>query len=225
MSLGNPSRDVMTLVMVTPMTSLKKAANHHHLQYFLQSELILYVNVIVDYKEMYSQPNEQQETLFWFKSVDIDRSGRITASELQQALTNADWSTFSLSTCKLLINLFDPGRSGSIGFAEFDGIIRYTRDWQSTFGRFDSDKSGFIDPNELFQALSLMGYRLSPEFAGLLVSLWDPVEKKKMSLDNFIYVCVKLHMLTEKFKTLDKQMTGNIALNFDTMIYIFAETM
>ena len=39
----------------------------------------------------------------WFVAVDEDRNGHITASELQQALTNGNWSHFNPETCRLMI--------------------------------------------------------------------------------------------------------------------------
>lgn len=39
----------------------------------------------------------------WFVTVDRDRSGQITADELQQALINGNWSHFNSETCRLMI--------------------------------------------------------------------------------------------------------------------------
>ena len=39
----------------------------------------------------------------WFVAVDADRSGSISATELQQALTNGNWSHFNQETCRLMI--------------------------------------------------------------------------------------------------------------------------
>lgn len=39
----------------------------------------------------------------WFVTVDRDRSGQITADELQQALLNGNWSHFNSETCRLMI--------------------------------------------------------------------------------------------------------------------------
>ena len=39
----------------------------------------------------------------WFITVDRDRSGQITADELQQALLNGNWSQFNSETCRLMI--------------------------------------------------------------------------------------------------------------------------
>lgn len=42
----------------------------------------------------------------WFSMVDRDRSGRITATELQSALANGQGGTFSDTACKLMIGMF-----------------------------------------------------------------------------------------------------------------------
>lgn len=42
----------------------------------------------------------------WFLSVDQDKSGHITAHELQQALVNGNWSHFNPETCRLMISKF-----------------------------------------------------------------------------------------------------------------------
>lgn len=39
----------------------------------------------------------------WFMAVDQDRSGRISAMELQRALVNGNWSQFNPETCRLMI--------------------------------------------------------------------------------------------------------------------------
>ena len=39
----------------------------------------------------------------WFQAVDADHSGQITANELQQAMTNGNWSHFNSETCRLMI--------------------------------------------------------------------------------------------------------------------------
>lgn len=55
----------------------------------------------------YGQPAAQQnpdaELWSWFKAVDTDNSGKISVTELQAALTNANWTTFNAETCRLMI--------------------------------------------------------------------------------------------------------------------------
>ena len=45
-----------------------------------------------------------------YQTVDSDGSGKISAIELQQALTNNNWSHFNAETCRLLIGMFDQNR-------------------------------------------------------------------------------------------------------------------
>ena len=44
------------------------------------------------------------------QAVDQDRSGKITAEELRQALHNGNWSPFNQETCRLMIGMFDKDR-------------------------------------------------------------------------------------------------------------------
>ena len=48
-------------------------------------------------------PGVDPQVAQWFQSVDTDKSGRITAIELQQALVNGNWSHFNPETCRLMI--------------------------------------------------------------------------------------------------------------------------
>ncbi|KAJ7433659.1 hypothetical protein FB451DRAFT_1313541 [Mycena latifolia] len=107
-------------------------------------------------------PGADPQLWSWFTSVDTDRSGAITAVELERALINGDWTPFDLDTVKLLMTIFDTDRSGTIGFNEFAGLWKYIKDWQNVFKHFDRDRSGSIDLGELRDALAQFGYNLSP---------------------------------------------------------------
>jgi len=51
-------------------------------------------------------PGMDPSVYSWFIAVDDDRSGSISATELQQALTNGNWSHFNPETCRLMIGVF-----------------------------------------------------------------------------------------------------------------------
>ena len=64
----------------------------------------------------------------WFQAVDTDKSGHITASELQRALVNGNWSHFSEEACRMMIEMFDrpiEDRSGTINIYEFRDLYNY----------------------------------------------------------------------------------------------------
>ena len=48
--------------------------------------------------------------------VDSDRSGQISANELQKALSNGTWNPFNIDTVRLMIGMFDRQGTGTIGF-------------------------------------------------------------------------------------------------------------
>jgi Ca2+-binding EF-hand superfamily protein len=157
----------------------------------------------------------------WFSSVDSDRSGAITAQELERALINGDWTPFDLDTVKLLMLIFDTDRSGTIGFNEFSGLWKYIKDWQNVFKHFDRDRSGTIDGGELRDALAQFGFNLSPP-------LLDLVQKKYanqtvgrgmpapgISFDRFVRACVVVKQLSESFGRLDTDRDGWIQINYD----------
>ncbi|CAK5281992.1 unnamed protein product [Mycena citricolor] len=137
-------------------------------------------------------PGADPQLWNWFTSVDADRSGAITAPELERALINGDWTPFDLDTVKLLMTIFDTDRSGTIGFnevcvevlrelrppadtrAQFAGLWKYIKDWQNVFKHFDRDRSGSIDGSELRDALAQFGFNLSPHLLVLVQRKYDP---------------------------------------------------
>lgn len=70
------------------------------------------------------------------QTVDADRSGKITAMELRQALLNNNWSHFNPETCRLLIGMFDSNHDGSIDINEFAALWKYVQEWKSCFDRY-----------------------------------------------------------------------------------------
>jgi len=170
------------------------------------------------------QPNYGQpppvdpQTVAWFQAVDTDRSGHITAIELQQALTNANWTHFNPDTCRLMIGMFDHDRSGTIGLHEFQSLWGYIQQWRGIFDMFDTNRSGHIDTNEFRNALSRMGYNLSPQFCNMVVWRYDHRSRSQIGLDDFIQACVLLKSCTDSFRQKDNQMSGTISISYDEMM-------
>jgi len=161
----------------------------------------------------------------WFVSVDHDRSGAISAHELQRALVNGDWTPFDLDTVKLLMNIFDVDRSGTIGFNEFSGLWKYIKDWQGVFLHFDRDRSGSIDGNELQAALAQFGYRLSPQLLNLVQRKYVPAAggyraaaPPGITFDRFVRACVVVKQITETFVALDTDRDGWVQINYDKFL-------
>uniref|UniRef100_A0A8D3BDF1 Programmed cell death protein 6 n=1 Tax=Scophthalmus maximus TaxID=52904 RepID=A0A8D3BDF1_SCOMX len=135
-----------------------------------------------------------------FQRVDKDRSGVISDSELQQALSNA---------------MFDRENKGGVNFNEFAGVWKYITDWQNIFRTYDRDNSGFIDKNELKQALTGFGYRLSDQFYSTLIEKFDRQRKGQVAFDDFIQCCIVLQRLTDVFRRYDTDQDGWIQVSYE----------
>ncbi|XP_067107633.1 programmed cell death protein 6 isoform X3 [Osmerus mordax] len=130
-----------------------------------------------------------------FQRVDKDRSGVISDTELQQALSNGTWTPFNPVTVRSIISMFDRENKGGVNFNEFAGVWKYITDWQNIFRTYDRDNSGFIDKNELKQALTGFGYRLSDQFYSTLIEKFDRQRKGQVAFDDFIQCCIVLQIL------------------------------
>ena len=160
-------------------------------------------------KEMYGyQGNQQQgpihpgapqqaELMQWFQAVDQDRSGKITADELKQALAAGNGASFSLEACAMLIKLFDRDHSKKVDFQGFSQLFHFVNQWRASFSMYDRDRSCSIDAGELGQALQHMGYRLSQQTVNSLIAKFSSnIHHGQITFDSFIMACVQLQQLT-----------------------------
>lgn len=154
----------------------------------------------------------------WFLTVDQDRNGQITVTELQQALLNGNWSPFNEETCRLMIGMFDRDKNGTIDIYEFSSLWSYIQDWKRCFDSFDLDRSGTIDSNELHQAFQRFGYRLSMNFCQLVIRRFDRHAVGTINFDDFIQACVMLKSLTDSFKAKDTEQTGVVNLHYEQFL-------
>ncbi|XP_041455687.1 programmed cell death protein 6-like [Lytechinus variegatus] len=153
-----------------------------------------------------------------FQKVDTDRSGHISAQELQKALSNGTWTPFNPETIRLMITMFDRDHSGTITFQEFGALWKYVTDWQNTFKSYDRDGSGSIDMNELKQALTTFGYRLSDRLYHLLIRKFDRSGKGSIAFDDFIQCCCVIQSLTNSFQAFDTNRNGWITINYEQFL-------
>ncbi|CAG8597142.1 7103_t:CDS:2 [Cetraspora pellucida] len=170
-------------------------------------------------------PGADPQLFFWFKAVDTDNSGTLTAAELQKALINGDWSPFNIETVRLMMNMFDTDNTGTINFSEFAGLWRYIEDWKKCFQTFDVDKSGTVNFQELKTAMKTFGYNLSDNFVSLLIKKYDKyggtknkIGKGDVTFDNFVQSCVTVKTLTDSFRRFDTDNDGWIMINYEQFL-------
>merc|ERR1711963_388264 len=153
----------------------------------------------------------------WFNAVDQDRSGQIDFKELQRALVNSNWSNFSEEACRMMVDMFDRDKSGQINVQEFASLFNYINQWKALFESIDRDRSGFIEHAELTQAFQQMGYRFTPTFVQNILAKYDS-KTRRLTLDNFIVVCVNIQRLTDSFRSRDREMRGQAVMQYEDFI-------
>jgi len=167
----------------------------------------------------FASPMPSREFL-WdvFSSVDRDKSGFISADELQMALSNGTWTPFNPETVRLMIGMFDKQNRGAVSFEDFGALWKYVTDWQSCFRSFDRDNSGNIDRNELRTALNAFGYRLSEGILDMLLRKYDRSGRGIIYFDDFIQCCIVLYTMTSAFRQYDTDQDGIITIHYEQFL-------
>jgi len=163
------------------------------------------------------QPQVDPNIAGWFRAVDSDNSGQISAEELKRALVNGNWSHFSEEACRMMIDMYDANNSGSIDLNEFNALFGCINKWKGVFESYDTDRSGRIEEAELTRAFQQMGYRFTPTFVQNILTKYD-AKTKRMGLDNFIVCCVQIKRLTDSFRVRDREMKGAATMQYEDFI-------
>ncbi|XP_065190222.1 programmed cell death protein 6-like [Sycon ciliatum] len=167
---------------------------------------------------MAAQPASREFLWGIFQKVDTDRSQKISANELGQALKNGSFTPFNPETIRLMIGMFDRDGDGTINFDEFGSLWNYVSQWQTTFRQYDRDGSGSIDKQELTTALTSFGYRLSPNFYDVLIRKFDRTGRGSITFDDFIQCCVVIQTLTGNFQRFDTNRNGWIQITYEQFL-------
>ncbi|CAH8622712.1 unnamed protein product [Heterobilharzia americana] len=88
-----------------------------------------------------NQCNVNPQIANFFNQVDLNRSGSISADELQKALNNGLGTAFNMRTIDLMICMFDRDMNGTMNLQEFSQLFAYVQQWQNCFQNYDRDRS------------------------------------------------------------------------------------
>ncbi|WVQ75666.1 hypothetical protein IAR50_005295 [Cryptococcus sp. DSM 104548] len=159
-----------------------------------------------------------------FNSFDSTRTGQLSGGDLQRLLAKDATMDAREDSVKMLMNIFDTDRSGSINFQEFEGLYRYIQDWHGIFRRFDIDGSGLIDRSELHSALLGFGFSLPPEMVDKIEKRFGPPptpagakvrEGDGISFDRFLMACVTVKHYSEGFRAIDVRNEGRVTMDYN----------
>ncbi|XP_077571683.1 sorcin-like [Stigmatopora nigra] len=148
------------------------------------------------------------------------QDGEVDAVELQRCLTQAGftgtYSPFSLETCRIMIAMLDRDFTGKMGFNEFKELFVALNGWKQNFTMFDRDRSGTVEPHEMTQAISSMGYRISPQALNAIIKRYN--KGGRIYFDDYVACCVKLRALTDHFRRRDTRQQGSVLFAYDDFI-------
>ncbi|MBN3321183.1 GRAN protein, partial [Atractosteus spatula] len=84
--------------------------------------------------------------------------------------------------------------TGKMGFNEFKELFGVLNGWKQNFMIFDQDRSGTVEPHEMSQSISSMGYRVSPQVLSGIIKRYS--KNGRIFFDDYVACCVKLRALT-----------------------------
>ncbi|KAL9237947.1 hypothetical protein vseg_012437 [Gypsophila vaccaria] len=147
-------------------------------------------------------PGTDPKIVECFNRIDRDGNGVVDDMELQAVLSSCNYR-FNMRTVHLLMFEFTHSNKRVIGPKEFVPLMKCLTTWRTMFQRFDRDRNGSIDSSELGQALSSLGFCVSPVIVNLLISKFNKSGGQtghcSLQYDSFIECCLTVRGLTETF--------------------------
>ncbi|XP_055068250.2 sorcin [Misgurnus anguillicaudatus] len=171
------------------------------------------------YPGTFPAPPAQDPMLGYFTAI-AGQDGEVDAEELQRCLTqtgiSGSYNPFSLETCRIMIAMLDRDHTGKMGFNEFKELFQVLNGWKQNFVMVDRDGSGTVEPHELSQCFTNMGYRVSPQALNCIVKRYS--RSGKIFFDDYVACCVKLRSLTDLFRRRDTMQQGMVNFQYDDFI-------
>jgi len=136
---------------------------------------------------------------------------------LYETQTKSKANHSSEEVWNLMMEMFHSKNSSTLDITECCNLNDYINKWKSTFRRLDIDQSGYIELEELIQAFQQMGYKFTSNFVQNLLAKYDS-GSGKLTMDQFILICVRIQRLTNGFRSRDHAMQGTIVLQYEDFI-------
>jgi Ca2+-binding EF-hand superfamily protein len=180
------------------------------------------------YSQYYNQlsPQELQELQQWFTAVDKNRSGKITARELQSVRFSTRVLTHDSAVA--LLRAFDVDGDGALDFYEYASLHKFVMTLCTIYTKADVDKSRRLDIREMTQALALEGFGFSQQLVEKIVQHVVPSYKTAaLSLDfhMFLKVSAYLALIRTAFSKRDTTSTGSITINLEQLVEIITDVI
>nr|XP_022303569.1 sorcin-like isoform X2 [Crassostrea virginica] len=146
-----------------------------------------------------------------------------------QTIRNYFRINWSRELCSIMIAMLDRSGDGFMQYNEFMELQQCLIAWFRVFQQYDSDRSGFIEANELVNVVTnLYGYRITPQATETILKRYSRVLPRGgttaclCAFDDFVSVSVRLRAYTDAFRKRDAMMhgqeTGNCTFQYDDFL-------
>jgi len=171
------------------------------------------------YYQQYAQNQQALQTLqYWFNSVDRDRSGSITSVELAQVQFNG--RPLGVLCASKMIMAFDRDGSGTIDFREYCALHGFLSQMSNAFLIADRDRSGSLEPNEIFTAITAAGFQLSQPTVITIVRKYNNTGYGGLTFERFLLAMAHLAIVRSIFDWNDTSKVGRVMLTYDQLAHI-----
>ncbi|XP_027089445.1 uncharacterized protein [Coffea arabica] len=156
----------------------------------------------------------------WYDRVDSDKTGGITATQLQTAFGIGNLQ-FPLSVVQQMIRMYDFDRNGTMSFPEFVELNKFLLKVQQAFADLERGR-GYLVPDDVYKGLVKIGISLdSPAFYTVCES-FDQKRSGRFRLDGFISLCIFVQSARNLFSSFDTSNQGRVTLDLNQFIYCTA---
>jgi Ca2+-binding EF-hand superfamily protein len=169
------------------------------------------------YQQLVQNPQQFNVVQQWFLSVDTDRSGTITSTEIANVPFNG--LPLGVELAGKLIKVFDKDGNGTVDFIEYATLHQFLNVCQTGFFNSDTNKSGTLDAREIHTALNMCGFALGFQVVQSIVNKYDTT-KAGINFHTFLFICAHFSHLRSIFEWNDLNKTGSITLNYDQLCQI-----
>jgi len=161
------------------------------------------------------QPHELLEITSWFQAIDKDRSGRISAQEIQSCTFGGIPLGFDLA--QKLVRVFDVRRTGQIDFYEYAAMHKFLALMQQAFFAGDLKRNGRLDAREIHIALGVGHMTISYPAIESLYNFYNK-DGYGCTFQDFLKMCTHIARAKSVFEWEDVGKTGTIAINFEKFL-------
>jgi Ca2+-binding EF-hand superfamily protein len=168
------------------------------------------------------QPHEHQQAAQWFYSVDHDRSGSISGTELAGIQFNG--TPIGPQVGFKLIKVFDRDNSGTIDLREYSILHKFLTLMQNAFMSNDQGRQGKLQPQQIFTAIQSSGFQVSLPTIQAMAKKFDPTNTG-ITFSTYLWICSHLAHARSIFEWNDRARTGNINLTYDALAHIATEIL